>query len=133
MRVPAVGVAPGDVERCEVLAVRWGVPAARFGTGRLQRVQGRSGLAGCLVGHWAAVTLSPCHDSGALPNLAHLQRDLRSGEVRPADELLDALPAEAAEHPADLSRSHEVMHGGNHSRHASSHLTMGQEYGRVVT
>lgn len=78
------------------------------------------------------MTMSPSHDVSALPDLAHFERYFRLGPVVPLDELLHPLPGHA-EHPADLSRTHEVMHGGNHRLHASSHLTMGQECGKLVT
>ena len=85
-----------------------------------------------VVGDRAPVSASPRRDLGPLPDFAHFERDLRRGEVLAVDELLDPLTADA-EHPADLSRTHEVMHGGNHSQHDSGHLTMGQEYGKLVS
>ena len=49
------------------------------------------------------------------------------------DELLDALAGDAPEHAADLRRPDKVMHVRNHSHDASSHLTRGQDNGRLVT
>lgn len=77
------------------------------------------------------VVACPLLDLGPLPHLAHVKYDLRLGEVGPGDQLLHALPAETAEHAADLRRAHEVMHGSNHSQDATCHLTSGQALGQA--
>ena len=95
-----------------------------------------SGLVGtCLVGarDQATVIAGPLFDVLALPDLAHVEFDFGRGPVVALDELLYSLPAYAAEHAADLRRPDKVMHGQDHSLNASSHLTMGQQYGRLVT
>lgn len=68
---------------------------------------------------------------GPLPDFAHVKHNLGLRKVVTADELLDALAADA-EHAPDLSRAHKVMHVRNHSQHATCLLTSGQEYGRLV-
>lgn len=79
------------------------------------------------AGEFAPVSQSPLLDRRALPHLAHVEHDLGLGEVGSRDQLLDTLAAEAAEHAADLSRPHEVMHGSNHSQDSTRHLTSGQD------
>jgi hypothetical protein len=80
----------------------------------------------------ATVSPSPYFHVGTLPHLAHVEFDLGHGEILAVNELLDPLATDA-EHPADLSRTHKVMHSGNHSQHDTCHLTTGQECGRLVT
>ena len=66
------------------------------------------------------------------PHFAHVKLHLGPRPVGALDELLDPLAADA-EHPADLGRSDEMVHSSEHSLDDSSHLTIGQEYGRLVT
>ena len=79
------------------------------------------------VGQFAAVRLRPGLNGFPLPDLAHVEHHFGLWPILPLDELLDPLAGETAEHAADLCRPHEVMHGQNHSRHTTRHLTRGQE------
>lgn len=58
------------------------------------------------------------------PHLAHRQNVRGLGEVGPGDQLLDTLATQVEACP-DLGGSHQVMHGGQHSQHATRHLTIG--------
>ena len=90
----------------------------------------REGGAEKRSGFWAML-LDPLLNSIGFPDLAHAEDGHGRGEVGARDELLHALTADA-EALADLSRPHQVVHGGQHSHYATCRLTMGQEYGRLV-
>jgi hypothetical protein len=93
----------------------------------------RLGVGGCgPVVIKPAMGTSPLLDCGPFPDFAHVEHDLGSGEVVVGGQLLDTLPAHA-EQAADLRRPHEVMPDSNHGQDATSHLTWGQEYGKLVT
>lgn len=57
-----------------------------------------------------AFGLSPLDHVVGVPDLPHREDNSRSREVRAADELLDALPADA-EHLSDFLRADQVVHG----------------------
>src|SRR5690606_759957 len=66
----------------------------------------------------------PPQDILTSPYLPHGEAGDRPGEVGAADELLDALTADAEEF-LDLGSSHQ-LHDAQHSHDATSHLTSGQ-------
>ena len=67
----------------------------------------------------------------AFPDLAHTEHDHGRREIGTRDELLHALTTDV-EARSDLSRPHQVVHGGQHSQYATCRLTKGQEYGKLV-
>src|SRR5882672_934926 len=98
-----------------------------------RRRRGRRKVPSSVFDVLAAVVLFRCQSSdgdappvdvGALPDLAHGEVGRRRGEVRPVDELLDALAADAEQLP-DLGGPDEVMHVRDHRQQTTSHLTMG--------
>ena len=60
----------------------------------------------------------PPLDVGPPPDLSHVEAGDRLWEAVGADELLDALAAEAAEEPGDLGGPHEIV-----GARSGSHLT----------
>ena len=80
----------------------------------------------------APVIASPGFHVFPLPDFAHVKHHVWRGEIIALDDLLDALTTDAAEHAPDLCGSHEMMHGKNHSRHATCRLTRGQDYETLV-
>lgn len=85
------------------------------------------------VGDHAPVRVRPRLDVGALPDLPHVEHVKGLGEVCPVNELLHALTADAAQHAPDLCGPGKFTHVKNHRHDASSHLTRGQDNGRLVT
>ena len=73
---------------------------------------------------------NPLLDRLGFPDFAHAEHDHGGREIGARDELLHALPADA-EACADLGGSHQVVHGGQHSRHATCRLTSGQVPGKT--
>jgi hypothetical protein len=74
------------------------------------------------VGEQTTVLAGPRFDSGTRPDLPHVEDDLGRGEVVAADDLLDALAADAAEHASDLGGPNQMVHAADLSERYS-HLT----------
>ena len=126
--VRLVAVAPvgrSAVESGARYGVSWSSAAVRGDgdPGRHRHVRGRSGRRGDAP---ESTSQRP-----RFPRPCPCRARLRAREVGARDELLHALTANAAEARADLGGTHQMVHNGNHSHHATCRLTMGQEPGKA--
>ena len=78
----------------------------------------------------SSALLDPVLDLGRVPDLAHGEHDDGLREVVAADELLDALAADA-EALGDLGAADEVVHGVDHRHETTRHLTRGPAQGHT--
>lgn len=85
-----------------------------------------AGVGLIVAGEYPAVLSRPRLHGRAFPDLPHRQLVVRSGEVAPVDDLLDALPAETAEHLSDLGGADKVSRGWCHIGIMTCHLTSRQ-------